>query len=268
MEDKDIKQVVKEKYGEIAKQPADQAGSSCCGSGSCCSSVDFTTFREDYQGLKGYSPDADMGLGCGIPTQYAGIKKGDSVLDLGSGAGNDCFVARAIVGDQGQVTGLDFTEEMLVKANGNNKKLGYTNVRFVRGDIEEMPLPGNQFDVVISNCVLNLVPDKQKAFSEIFRVLKPGGHFCISDVVIKGFLPEKLREDAELYVGCVSGAIDMDEYLGITEQNGFRDIKVHRQKEISLPDELLKKYLTCDELELFRNGKIGIYSIKVSGFKQ
>jgi len=131
-----------------------------------------------------------------------------------------------------------------------------------------MPVPSNNYDVVLSNCVLNLVPDKSKAFSEIFRVLKPDGHFCVSDVVIKGYLPDKLRKDAEMYVGCVSGAIELDEYLAIIQQNGFQNIQMHKQKEISLPDELLLKYLSCDDFELFKNGKVGIYSITVSGFKQ
>jgi SAM-dependent methyltransferase len=268
METEDLKKVVKEKYGEIAKQSKEQAESSCCVSTSCCSTVDYTVFSENYQDLEGYSADADLGLGCGIPTQFAGIGKGDSVLDLGSGAGNDCFVARAIVGDSGQVTGIDFTDEMLKKADKNVKKLGYTNVVFVKGDIEDMPLPSNTFDVVLSNCVLNLVPDKNKAFSEIFRVLKSDGHFSVSDVVIKGFLPDKLRQDAEMYVGCVSGAIELDDYIGIIKHTGFQNINIHKQKEISLPDELLTKYLTCDELQLFRNGKVGIYSITVSGYKK
>lgn len=268
METKDLKQAVKEKYGEIARQSKDQAESSCCGSTSCCSTVDYTVFSENYRNLEGYSPDADLGLGCGIPTQFAGINKGDAVLDLGSGAGNDCFVAHAFVGEEGKVTGIDFTEEMLRKANENLEKLGYPNVWFVKGDIENMPLNDNQYDVVLSNCVLNLVPDKHKAFSEIIRVLKPDGHFCVSDVVIKGYLPERLRKDAEMYVGCVSGASEMDEYLEIIKMNGFRNIKIHKQKEIILPDELLTKYLTCDELELFRNGKVGIYSITVSGYKR
>ena len=268
MNTNDLKQVVKEKYGEIAKQSKEQPESSCCSSTSCCSTVDYTVFSENYTKLNGYNPDADLNLGCGIPTKYAKIKKGDSVLDLGSGAGNDCFVARAIVGEEGKVTGIDFTDEMLKKADENVKKLGYTNVVFVKGDIEEMPLPDNQYDVVLSNCVLNLVPDKNKAFSEIFRVLKPEGHFCVSDVVIKGFLPEKLRKDAEMYVGCVSGASELDEYIGIIEQTGFKNIHIHKQKEISLPDTLLAVYLNNDEIKAFKDGDVGILSITISAEKQ
>jgi ubiquinone/menaquinone biosynthesis C-methylase UbiE len=229
--------------------------------------VDYTIFSEDYSGSEGYNPEADLGLGCGIPTDFAGIKAGDHVLDLGSGAGNDCFVARAIVGDSGKVTGLDFTEEMLEKARTNNQKLGFTNVDFAKGDIETMPLSGDQFDVVVSNCVLNLVPDKEKAFSEISRVLKNGGHFCVSDIVIKGELPAKLRQDAEMYAGCVSGAIQMVSYLGIIEKLGFQNVTIHKQKAITIPDDILTNYLSAEELREFNEGGTGIFSITVSGYK-
>lgn len=262
-----LKEIVKEKYGAIASQSKEQNQSSCCGTTSCCSDVDYTIFSEDYSNSQGYNPEADLGLGCGIPTDFANIKSGDHVLDLGSGAGNDCFVARAIVGDSGKVTGLDFTVEMINKANANNKKLGYTNVEFIRGDIEQMPLPSDQYDVVVSNCVLNLVPDKQKAFGEISRVLMTGGHFCVSDVVIKGILPVKLRQDAEMYAGCVSGAIQMDTYLGIIEKLGFSDVTIHKQKAITIPDDILKNYLSEEEVTDFKNGGTGIFSITVSGFK-
>lgn len=268
MKPEDLKRIVREKYGEIAKSSAYENQASCCSdSTDCCSTVDYTVFSENYEKLDGYNPDADLNLGCGLPTQFAGIKKGDSVLDLGSGAGNDCFVAHALVGDTGKVTGIDFTDEMLLKAEKNLTKLGYTNVFFVKGDIEDMPLPDNQFDVVLSNCVLNLVPDKNRAFSEIYRVLKPGGHFCVSDVVIKGTLPGNLRQDAEMYAGCVSGAIDMDEYLEIIRRTGFTETGIHKQKEISLPEDLLKKYMNPEELKGITSGMAGIYSITVSGYK-
>jgi arsenite methyltransferase len=267
MDAKDLKLIVKEKYGKIADQGGLANQSSCCSNNCGCSDSTYTVFSDDYSKLKGYNPDADLGLGCGIPTEYAGIKPGDHVLDLGSGAGNDCFVARAIVGETGNVTGLDFTDAMLAKANENNRKLGYSNVEFVKGDIEEMPLPDNTFDVVVSNCVLNLVPDKNKAFGEIMRVLKPGGHFCVSDVVLKGNLPESLRKDAEMYAGCVSGAVKMDEYLEIIRKQGFSDRKVHKQKEISIPDEVLANYLSKEEISTFKNGETGIFSITVSGHK-
>jgi thioredoxin type arsenate reductase len=264
-----LKAIVKEKYGTIASQSKEQNQSSCCGATSCCgdSDLDYTIFSEDYSDSQGYNPDADLGLGCGIPTDFADMKAGDHVLDLGSGAGNDCFVARAIVGDSGKVTGLDFTDEMIAKAKANNEKLGYINVEFIKGDIEDMPLADNQYDVVVSNCVLNLVPDKQKAFAEVSRVLKTGGHFCVSDVVIKGNLPAKLKQDAEMYAGCVSGAIQIEVYLGIIEKMGFKNILVHKQKAITIPDNTLLKYITAAELEDFTNGGTGIFSITVSGTK-
>lgn len=262
----ELKQVVREKYGRIAEQDIEENG--CCGSTSCCDSgFDLTTFSDSYENREGYNPDADLNLGCGIPTDYAGIKKGDHVLDLGSGAGNDCFVARAITGETGKVTGLDMTEQMVAKARQNCKKLKYGNVEFSLGDIESMPFEDKLFDVVISNCVLNLVPDKSKAFREIFRVLKPGAHFCVSDVVIKGTLPEKLQKDAEMYVGCVAGASEMNEYLKFIEEAGFYNMKVHKQKEIKLPDSVISEY--SDIAETSQPGKelAGIFSITISGEK-
>jgi arsenite methyltransferase len=235
-----LKLVVKDKYSQIANQSKLQNETSCCGATGCCSSVDYTIFSENYDALKGYNPDADLGLGCGIPTQSASIELGDSVLDLGSGAGNDCFVSRAIVGEQGKVTGIDFTDAMLEKARANNAKLGFENVQFIKGDIEDMPFEDNQFDVIVSNCVLNLVPNKAKAFSEMIRVLKPSGHFCVSDVVLKGELPEKLQKDAEMYAGCVSGAINMDVYLEIIKNSGFKNTEIHKQKKVEIPVEILK----------------------------
>jgi arsenite methyltransferase len=266
MKPADLKNVVREKYGMIALQ-ADEERSSCCGSSCCGSGFDYTVFSESYDKKEGYNPDADMNLGCGIPTDFAGINAGDYVLDLGSGAGNDCFVARAIVGDTGMITGLDLTESMILKSRGNCSKLGYGNIRFVQGDIEEMPLDDNTFDVVISNCVLNLVPDKVKAFSEIFRVLKQGGHFCISDVVVKGTLSEKMQKDAELYAGCVAGASKIEEYLKIIEDSGFLNVKINKQKEIKLPEAILAVYNDLNELNSYQSGETGIFSITVSADK-
>ena len=265
MRSDELKQVVKDKYGKIAEQDIEEIG--CCGPSCCGTDVDYTIFSEDYKNKEGYNPDADMNLGCGIPTDFAGIKEGDHVLDLGSGAGNDCFVARAIVGETGKVTGLDLTEQMVTKARENCKKLKYDNVGFFLGDIESMPFTENLFDVVISNCVLNLVPDKSLAFAEIFRVLKPGGHFCVSDVVLKGTLSEKMKKDAELYAGCVSGASEMNEYLKIVEDSGFVNVKVHKQKEIKLPETLLSEYIDTNELKAFQTRDIGIFSITVSASK-
>jgi SAM-dependent methyltransferase len=267
MKPEDLKLVVKEKYGVIATQSLKMAPSSCCGTSSCCGDSEFSMIGDEYQNIEGYNPDADLGLGCGIPTQFAAIKIGDQVLDLGSGAGNDCFVARAIVGETGKVTGLDFTDAMVAKANENNKKLGFTNVEFIQGDIEEMPLQDNSFDVIVSNCVLNLVPDKNKAFTQIMRILKPGGHFCVSDVVIKGNLPDKLRKDAEMYAGCIAGAIEITEYLEIIKKQGFKSITVHKKKKIEIPVMVLKNYLSKEEIASFKNDKTGIFSITVSGYK-
>lgn len=265
MKSEELKNIVKEKYGKIAERSSEQ--SSCCSPSCCGPEVDYTVFSENYEAKEGYNPDADLSLGCGIPTDFADINKGDHVLDLGSGAGNDCFVARALVGESGKVTGLDITEPMIKKARENCEKLKYKNVEFVHGDIEEMPFESNKFDIVISNCVLNLVPDKQKAFKEIFRVLKPMGRFCVSDVVIKGMLSKKMIKDAEMYAGCVSGASEMKAYLKIIEDNGFLNINVHKEKEIKLPESLLAEYNNPEELNSFLDGETGIFSITVSARK-
>lgn len=258
----EIKQVVREKYSEIATQSKEQNETSCCGATGCCT-VDYAIFAEDYSKLKGYNQDADLGLGCGIPTEFAQIKEGDRVLDLGSGAGNDCFVARELTGPTGKVIGLDMTKAMIDKARDNADKLGFNNVEFRMGDIEEMPIGGNSIDVVVSNCVLNLVPDKKKAFCETFRVLKPGGHFSVSDVVVKGDLPDSFKDQAEMYAGCVSGAIKGDDYLNIIQQTGFENITVQKQKEIHLPQEIQDEYLSPDEIQDYKKGTFGIYSVTV-----
>jgi len=267
MKAEDLKLVVKEKYGVIASQSKLLNQSSCCGGTGRSDNMDFTIFSDDYSTLKGYNPDADLGLGCGLPTQHAGINKGDHVLDLGSGAGNDCFVARTLAGKEGQITGLDFTNAMLEKANKNLDKTGFKNIRFVKGDIEKMPLNDGSFDVVISNCVLNLVPDKEKAFSEIYRVLKPGGHFCISDVVLVGELPEKLRQAAEMYAGCVSGAIQKNEYIDIIRSKGFHSVEIKKEKVIEIPDNILLNYINSNELKSLKQENVGIFSITINGNK-
>ncbi len=258
----ELKALVREKYGEIAGQTRENNASSCCGSGAC-SSMDYTIFSEDYSTLDGYHPEADLGLGCGIPTQYTMIRAGETVVDLGSGAGNDCFVARSFVGPTGKVIGLDMTPAMIDKARENADKLGFNNVEFRLGEIEAMPIGGFRADVVISNCVLNLVPDKEKAFSEIWRILKPGGRLAISDVVLQGELPESLREAAEMYAGCVSGAIQKLEYLGILERQGFSAIRVASEKEVVLPDDILSAYLSPEEQGRFRTSGAGILSVTV-----
>ena len=262
----ELKNVVKEKYTEIANQSKEENEASCCGVGGC-STVDHAVFAEDYSKLGGYSEDADLGLGCGIPTEFAQIKEGDTVLDLGSGAGNDCFVARELVGSSGKVMGVDMTDLMIEKARENAEKLNFNNVEFRKGDIENLPVGGNQVDVVISNCVLNLVPNKEKAFTETFRVLKSGGHFSVSDVVLKGNLPENLKNDAEMYAGCVSGAIQLEEYLNLIVKAGFTDVVVQKEKLIILPQEILGKYLSEAEIEKYNSDNFGIYSVTVYGQK-
>jgi arsenite methyltransferase len=260
--DEQLKEIVKQKYGEIATQDKGTNQSSCCGAGGCSTEV-YNIMTDDYTAVDGYNPQADLGLGCGLPTQFAKIKKGDTVIDLGSGAGNDCFVARAETGETGKVIGIDFTPAMIAKAQANADKLGFNNVQFRQGDIENMPLAANVADVVISNCVLNLVPNKYEVFKEINRVLKPNGHFCISDVVLVGNLPESLRKDAEMYAGCVSGAVQKEVYLELITMNGFKNVTIQKEKPIIIPDDILKNYLSGEELKRFKRGDTGIFSITV-----
>jgi ubiquinone/menaquinone biosynthesis C-methylase UbiE len=261
-EENHLKSIVKEKYSQIAEQPKEQNAASCCGSGPTSNKV-YNIMMDDYSHIEGYNSDADLGLGCGLPTQFAKIRTGDTVIDLGSGAGNDCFVARHETGPEGKVIGIDFTPSMIQKARLNSDKMGYNNVEFREGDIENMPVNDNSADVVVSNCVLNLVPNKKNVIAEIFRVLKPGGHFSISDIVLVGQLPESLRNEAELYAGCVSGAIQQDQYLNLIAQCGFENITVQKKKTILLPDDVLEKYLNSKEIEEFVQRQIGIFSITV-----
>jgi arsenite methyltransferase len=263
MKSEDLKLIVKEKYSEIASQSKEQNQSSCCGSTCGCGDSNYTIFSDDYSKLEGYNPDADLGLGCGIPTEFAKIRKGDTVIDLGSGAGNDCFVARALTGETGRVIGIDMTEAMIGKARLNSSKLGFTNVEFKFGDIENMPVENNTADVIISNCVLNLVPDKVKAFTEIFRILKPGGHLSVSDVVLRGELPPELQQAAEMYAGCVSGAIQIENYLQIMKGAGLKKIEVQKEKQIIIADDILMNYLTTEQLKDLKKSGTGIYSITV-----
>jgi ubiquinone/menaquinone biosynthesis C-methylase UbiE len=260
--EKDLKEIVKSKYNLIADKSNNAP--CCCKKGdSAAWDKDYTIFSDSYKQLEGYAESADLGLGCGLPTEFAQISKGDTVLDLGSGAGNDCFVARALVGEAGKVIGIDFADKMLEKARENARTLGYQNVEFYKGDIEQLPLADNEVDVVISNCVLNLVPDKKQAFAEIFRVLKAGGHFSVSDIVLTGTLPDKLLKEAEMYAGCVAGAIPKADYLGLIQHQGFKDVLVQKEKEIHIPDNILAKYLNRDELQSYKNSEIGIFSITV-----
>jgi len=262
----EIKAMVRSKYEQIALQDPSLNAASCCGATDSSTEV-YNIMSENYETLDGYKAQADLGLGCGIPTEFAAIKDGQTVLDLGSGAGNDCFVARNSVGTKGKVIGVDFSTAMLQRARENADILEFNNVEFREGDIEKLPVTDQSIDVVLSNCVLNLVPNKEAVFAEIFRVLKPGGHFSISDVVLKGVLPEVLQKDAEMYAGCVSGAIQQAEYLKAIEKAGFEKITIGKQKPIYLPDDILNKYLNTEELQSFRKGDSGILSITVKAEK-
>lgn len=257
-----LKEIVRKKYSEIALQDKETNMSSCCGAGGCSTEV-YNIMSDDYTALDGYNADADLGLGCGLPTQFAKIKKGDVVVDLGSGAGNDCFIARHETGETGKVIGVDFTPAMIDKARKNAEVRGFNNVEFRQGDIESMPITANSADVIVSNCVLNLVPNKDAVIKDIYRVLKPGGHFSISDVVLVGALPEGLRKDAEMYAGCVSGAIQKEVYLELIHANGFENVTIQKEKPIIIPNDILVNYLSKEEIARFNNGSTGIFSVTV-----
>lgn len=262
------KALVKQRYSELALNSDALKSGCCCGTNPATPSKKvFTIMSEDYSGLKGYEADADLGVGCGLPTEYAGIKEGNTVLDLGSGAGNDCFIARAEVGETGKVIGIDFSPQMIEKARKNATKRGYTNVEFIEGDIENMPLPDSSIDVVVSNCVLNLLPEKNKIFKEIYRVLKHGGHFCISDVVLNGLFPKEFTDNASMYAGCIASAIQKDDYLGEIEKANFTNIKIERTKTVIIPDDVLEEHLDESTIEKYKKGNVGIYSITVTGVK-
>lgn len=257
-----LKALVKEKYGEIADQSRTQNAASCCGAGGCSTEV-YNLMADDYTKLAGYNADADLGLGCGLPTEFAKIKPGNTVIDLGSGAGNDCFIARTITGEKGKVIGIDFTEKMIEKARINAEKLNFLNVEFRLGDIEHMPVSADMADVVVSNCVLNLVPNKFNVLKDVYRVLKPGGHFSISDIVLEGELPPQLKQAAEMYAGCVSGAIQKQVYMELIETTGFSNITIQKEKPITIPDDILINYISKEEIDTFRKSNMGIYSITV-----
>jgi len=226
-----LKETIKEHYGTIARETAAETG--CCGTTtSCCGTEPTSCMADEYNAdiVKEFA-SANLGLGCGIPTEHADIKEGMTVLDLGSGAGIDVFIASKYVGTTGKVIGLDMTEAMVNRARQNADTLGIPNVEFLLGEIEQMPIASSSVDRVISNCVLNLVPDKSKAFAEIYRVLKPGGAFIVSDIVVKGNIPDDIRSNAELWAGCIAGAIDMKEYLNIITKAGFKGVTIMKERQ-------------------------------------
>jgi arsenite methyltransferase len=237
MKQKEIKKAVREKYGSIARE-----GSTCAPSASCCKSVSIEAeiskrIGYDDEELSSVPEGANLGLGCGNPLALASLKEGETVLDLGSGAGFDCFIAANRVGKEGKVIGVDMTPDMIDRARDNARKGNYTNVEFRLGEIENLPAADNSVDVVISNCVINLAPDKSRVFKEAFRVLKPGGRLMVSDIVLLKELPDPIRESIEAYIGCVAGATKKDEYLKTIKNAGFRDVQV--LEETSFPVEFL-----------------------------
>jgi SAM-dependent methyltransferase len=259
-----VREAVKAKYAALAR--GEEGG--CCGpdAESCCGDAEdapVNVIGEAYDTVEGYVADADLKLGCGVPTDHAGLASGQTVVDLGSGAGLDAFVARRVVGETGRVIGVDFVPEMVEKARANAQKLGVKNVEFVEGDIEDLPLDDETADVVLSNCVLNLVPDKRQAFAEMQRVLRPGGHFCVSDIVTDGKLPDEIRRSAELYAGCVAGAIEEAEYLDLLSDVGVEEVEVPSRRRIDLPEEAFPDTLTDADRAALQNG--GLWSVTVRG---
>lgn len=257
----EIRETVRAKYASLARENADGCCTSCCDSDS-----DVTNMIGDaYDTVEGYVADADLQLGCGVPTEHAGLESGQTVVDLGSGAGLDAFVARRIVGDTGRIIGVDFAPEMVAKARSNAEALGYDNVSFVEGDIEDLPLESAHADVVLSNCVLNLVPDKARAFAEMHRILRPGGHFTVSDIVSEGTLPDPIQRSAELYAGCVAGALEETDYLHKIASAGFADVEVLSRREIEIPEEALPAGVTS--LANAAMGGARLWSITVRGVR-
>ena len=238
MKDEEIKKVVRAGYAQIAKQD-----SSCCGPvNSCCGSTDLAQdiskqIGYTEQELKAVPEGANLGLGCGNPVAVASLREGETVLDLGSGAGFDCFLSAEKVGREGRVIGVDMTPEMVAKARENARKGNYENVEFRLGEIENLPVADNSVDVVISNCVINLSPDKRRVFSEAFRVLKPGGRLMVSDIVLLKELPDFIKNSIEAYIGCISGAVMKDEYMGAIKAVGFQEVGII--DETSFPIECM-----------------------------
>ncbi len=262
----EIRGVVRRKYAEIARTRTTGASRSCCGTAKA-EPESVNMIGDAYEGAAGYVADADLGLGCGLPVEHAGLEPGQTVLDLGCGAGLDVFVARNEVGAGGRVIGVDMTAEMIAKARDNADRMGLDNVEFRLGEIEHLPVRSGTVDVVISNCVLNLVPDKRRAFAEIFRVMKPGGHFCISDIVASRELPEWVKGVAEAYAGCVSGAISKGDYLDVIAENGFSRVEIKAEKRIDVPADLLRRHLTPEQRREAGSSDLHVMSVTVTAVK-
>jgi SAM-dependent methyltransferase len=274
MKEQKIKEFVKDRYANIARK-----GSSCCEPApSCCGDTDMAGAISQQIGysdeeLKSTPEGANLGLGCGNPIALASLKEGETVLDLGAGAGFDCFLAANQVGDSGKVIGIDMTPEMVEKARENAKKGNYTNVEFKLGEIENLPVAEDSVDIIISNCVINLSPDKPKVFKEAFRVLKPGGRLMVSDIVLLKDLPDFVKESIDAYVSCVSGALLKEDYLAAIKNAGFQDVEII--DETSFPSDFLnldplveqiKSYIKISSEEI-KDIASSVVSIKVSGIK-
>jgi len=262
----EIREKVRKKYAEVISKKDDCCEPTCCG-GTGETIENFSMIGDAYDGAEGYVADADYNLGCGLPVEHADISPGDTVVDLGAGAGLDAFIARRIVGENGQVIGVDMTAEMVAKARQNAEKLSYDNVDFRLGEIEHMPVETGSVDVVVSNCVLNLVPDKHQAFAEIYRVLKPGAHFCISDIVASQALPDWTQQVAALYVGCVSGAIPQADYLKLIADRGFEAVEIKVSRRIDIPQEIIAEAASQEQIAEAKGKDLHVLSITVTGKK-
>ena len=272
--EKDVKKAVREGYAEIAKQ-----GGSCCGCGpSCCGSVSPAVQVSKQIGysdedLKAVPEGANLGLGCGNPVALASLKEGETVLDLGSGAGFDCFLAAQKVGRNGKVIGVDMTPEMIGRARENARKGGYANVEFRLGEIENLPVSDSSIDIIISNCVINLSPEKNRVFTEAFRVLKPGGRIMVSDIVLLKAVPNAIMDSIEMYVSCIAGASLKTDYLQTIESAGFKDVKVIDETpfpvEYMISDPTVQAIVKNLEIspETARDVASSIVSLKVAAAK-
>jgi arsenite methyltransferase len=263
----EVRTLVRERYGAIARDAGSWCAPASCGCGPEMAPDGLDVIGDAYAGVDGRLAEADLNLGCGVPTRHAALRSGETVLDLGSGAGNDVFIARREVGPEGRVIGVDMTPDMLARARLNATKLGYTNVEFRLGEIEHLPVDPASVDVVISNCSLNLLPDKAPAFTEMARVLLPGGRFCVSDIVATGELPEPVREAAGLYVGCIAGALPQAEYLGLIDAAGFTGVRIAETKPIALPDEVLRPHMGAAAIAAFRTSGVELRSVTVAATK-
>ncbi len=278
MRQEEIKKAVRDRYGKIAQK----AGSCCLPSASCCSGASVAgNISEKIGRTIGYSSEdlqsvpegSNLGLGCGNPIALASLREGETVVDLGSGAGFDCFLAAQRVGKKGRVIGVDMTHEMLDKARENARKDGYENVEFRLGEIENLPVADNVADIIISNCVINLSPNKKRVFQEALRVLKPGGRLMVSDIVLLRELPEVVKNSIEAYVGCLAGAVMKDDYLNAIRTAGFRDVNIVDETSFPVKDlvshpEIDKSAKGSDALEKTAEElTVSIASIKVSAVK-